>query len=153
MDVKFHSRLLRNINKEEFSKIKSIIEDTIKSEFSPTHKRKLKLFLLEMEYNFNKEQKLNSCKFIKLDDVVNEKTYVVDFDKIKTLSDNDIKESLKLLEKNDVNMFMSQCKSHLQLLRETNTFAFYSEMQDVAKLYNALDDYGVRGIYIHNKGR
>lgn len=142
MEIKFPNRNLKNITKEECEKIEKILTDLKNNITSPTHKRKLKLFLLEMEYNFTKEQKLDKCPFLKNENG----KYNVDFEKLKFVSDKEIVNSVYELNYNDTKIFAAQCKENLKLLKRTNIVEFYSQISDIARLYNILDDAGFRDI-------
>ena len=136
LELKFSNRELRHINEDEYKKIKKVLETVREKEDSAVHKRKIKLFIMEMDYNFEKEQKLITCPFLKYEVGL----YKIDFKKLKNISNKEMKESVNELMFNEIKNFHSQCRIQVQLLREIDIIEFYNQINDISRLYNILDD-------------
>lgn len=135
LDSNFQFRRLKQVTPEEYKKIKKALEQSIKGDDSATHNRKIKIFNMELDYYFQKEQQFNKIPFIKFENG----QYQLDIDKAEGLTFKDIKNYSYSVKYHDIHQMLSGCKSIAQQMYEENIPQFYSNIENISNLYFNLD--------------
>lgn len=134
LDTLFNDRKLK-MKPYEWKTVRDIIGEVYNECESPTHKRKLHLFILQQEFNTNKDNRLKNCDFLK------EKNgkYELHTEWLYKLPPKIIQYQLSKLSMSEVQKIKQDVGAELLYNYSADKCKFYSELEHLGKLFNCIE--------------